>query len=448
MKKYDRICAGIIIGYLCMSLLLFVFQEKGEVQQGRPYLVEVHEIMAEVQGELASGVKPAAGNGQAGKTLVRQCVEKAIAHMDMSGMVCVRQVEFLAAWCAADAAAAGEFYRNENGVESHIEPLTADGELLGYLRFDYVDVKEHSPERLTLAVFLLLPGGILAVVLLFIRFQILKPFHTISELPYELAKGHLGAEIEESKNRYFGRFSWGISMLRDELLKAKARELALEKEKKLMLLSISHDIRTPLNAIKLYAKALEEELYSSKEERRQAACSIETHAKEIEMFVGEIVKSQSEDILSLEVRNSEFYVRDLLEKLRGDYEPKCRLKLISFEIGSYENKLLAGDFDRSYEVLENLMENAFKYGDGKSIVISVAEEEYCLLISVTNTGIPVKEQEMAHLFDSFFRGSNAEGVQGNGLGLYICRQLMRKMGGDVYAKCRDGGMEFILVFHE
>lgn len=421
MKKYDRISAGIIIGYLCMVLLLLVYLKKQPTQQGRQYLVEINEIMTTVEA------------GEA---------------VDWSAMQCIKQVDYLSIEDTADTDAVAAFYRKQNGVDSRVEPLVLDGNLQGYMRFDYTQTHASGRNLPLLVCCFLLPGFVLAFVLFYVRSQILKPFHTLSEMPYELSRGHLTGEIEESRNRYFGRFTWGISMLRDELKKTKAHELALEKEKKLLLLSISHDIKTPLGTIRLYAKAIEEGIYDTPQKRAEAAHGIQVHAGEIETFVKEIVKSASEDILSIEVKNGEFYLRDLMEKVRGYYAPKCSLKLIDFAIAPYENKLLRGDMDRAFEVIENLIENAFKYGDGKAISISFSQEEYCQLITVTNTGKSVEEQEMPHLFDSFYRGSNVGSADGNGLGLYICRQIMRKMEGDIFAEQKECGMAFTLVFRE
>ena len=98
-----------------------------------------------------------------------------------------------------------------------------------------------------------------------------------------------------------------------------------------------------------------------------------------------------------------------------------------------------------YEAIGNLIENAFKYGDGKKIDIKFSEEDSYELISVINSGNPVSENEMPHLFDSFFRGKNAEGKEGNGLGLYICKEIMRKMNGDIFANYKKDGLEFVLV---
>jgi signal transduction histidine kinase len=85
-----------------------------------------------------------------------------------------------------------------------------------------------------------------------------------------------------------------------------------------------------------------------------------------------------------------------------------------------------------------MLENAIKYGDGKEIRITLREEEDCKLLSVENTGCSLKEEELPNLFDSFYRGSNSQGVKGSGLGLYICRELMKKMDGEVFAEIRNG----------
>ena len=69
----------------------------------------------------------------------------------------------------------------------------------------------------------------------------------------------------------------------------------------------------------------------------------------------------------------------------------------------------------------------------------------CQLITVTNTGCTLEQKELPQLFESFHRGSNAEGKRGNGLGLFICKRLMTLMGGEVYAEIKDGCFAATLV---
>lgn len=423
MKKYNWLMAGTVLVYLCLAIALFLGSAgmKGNDRSRFAYKVEIHQVMDELK--TAEGfVQP-----------------------DLSNYAYLQKVTYLSAADAEDVQKTEEFYRNRNSVNTSVQPLDTSGGM-GYVRFDYVTNQDNTRIFLFMEGILLASFVLLLFVLLFVRFQILKPFHTICEMPYELSKGHLKGELEENKNRFFGKFIWGISMLRDTLNDSKSKELKLLKEKKLLLLSISHDIKIPLSTIRLYAKAIREDVYDTPEKRQYAAGQIEVHTKEIENFVKEIMNASSEDLLHMEVHNSEFYLQDYVEKIRQTYAPKLAVHLTEFTVKSYENRLLKGDFDRALEVMENLLENAMKYGDGKSIVMDFYEEDYCQVIRVFNTGEPIADAELPHVFDSFYRGSNVADKSGNGLGLYIARQIMHKMGGEIFAERRADGMGFCLVF--
>ena len=110
--------------------------------------------------------------------------------------------------------------------------------------------------------------------------------------------------------------------------------------------------------------------------------------------------------------------------------------------------LVKGDKERVIEVLQNIMENAIKYGDGRQITIAFSEEEDCRLVSVVNTGSSIPESELVHIFDSFYRGSNADHVRGSGLGLYICRSLMHRMDGEVFAEQSEDGFLVTVVIRK
>ena len=314
-------------------------------------------------------------------------------------------------------------------------------------RFDYITNKKMDISyRIKINIFLIIIAFLMLSVLLYIRKQILTPFNVVSEIPAELAKGNLTVPIKENKSKFFGRFTWGLDMLREKLEDDKKKELSLQKEKQTLLLSISHDIKTPLSAIKLYSSALSKGIYLDEYKKKEAALGISKKVDEIEKYVTALTKSASDDFLKLEVKNGEFYLSKLIDEINGYYKEKLSLNKIDFVIEEYNDCIISGDFDRSVEVLQNIFENAIKYGDGKSISVSFGDEEDCRLVTVKNSGTGLKESEIVHIFDSFWRGSNSDGRDGSGLGLYICKKLMHMMDGDIYARVYNGNMTITVVF--
>ncbi|MDP4145443.1 MAG: HAMP domain-containing sensor histidine kinase [Bacillota bacterium] len=421
MKKFDKIIAIVIGIYLMTSLGLAALFQRVNNKSNSEYKVEINRIYS--------------GLGEGGS----------FSEPDLNSYKFVKSVSFLPESALTSKADNVKFYKSTNGLEYEVRPLYTGDKLIGYVRFNYKDWNSNNSSLLKLEIVLFIYSAIIVSVLLYIRNSILKPFNILSEMPYELSKGNFKEGLKESKNRYFGKFIWGINMLRDNLDYHKIKEIKLEKDKKLLLLSISHDIKTPLNSIKLYAKAIEEEVYDTNEKKVLAARQIQEKSLEIERFVKEIIKTSSEDILQIEIKNSEFYLKDLIDKVIIAYKEKCNLKMIDFIVEDYSNKLVKGDLDRVFEVIGNIIENAFKYGDGKEIKLSFYEEDYCQLIKIFNSGETISENEFNHIFDSFYRGSNAKDKQGNGLGLYICKYTMEKMDGEIFAECHREGMCFTLV---
>ena len=279
----------------------------------------------------------------------------------------------------------------------------------------------------------------------YIRKHIIVPFGRLNDVSQELARGNLAVPIPEEKSRFFGKFTWSVNLLRESVEDSRKKEIAMQRDKKLLLLSLSHDIKTPLSAIKLGAKVLARGLYKDEEKQRAVAESINTRADEIGHFVSEITKAAGEDFMSFEVTPGEVFLSAVITRIEARYAPQLAMSGTELVIQKMEDCILSCDPDRLAECLQNLMENAIKYGDGRRIEISFDKMDGCELITVANTGCTLETKELPQIFESFHRGNNARKVPGNGLGLFICRRLMGLMNGAVYADIREGCFYITLV---
>lgn len=121
------------------------------------------------------------------------------------------------------------------------------------------------------------------------------------------------------------------------------KEQELQKEKKTIILSLAHDLKTPLSEIRLYNKALSENLYDTPEKRAQVYAGIDKNVTEMEGYVTEIMAASREDFLNLTVEMGEVYLSSVMEYINAYYTDKLSNLHTTFEVESYLDCLLYGD---------------------------------------------------------------------------------------------------------
>jgi len=205
--------------------------------------------------------------------------------------------------------------------DSHYCIKDIDGRLY---RIEYnIDLSKEE-NRLRSMTHLIAALMLIAVVffLTVIYFTIIKNFSDISEYPSELAKGELTVPLKENKNKYFGKFLWGLNMLREKLEDEKRHNLELEKEKNVFIMSLSHDMKTPISAIRLYSQAMSKGLYKDEDKIKESAAKILENTDSIEGYVAGIISASSDDFLDLSVQAGEFYLSGVIDKLKEYYTDK------------------------------------------------------------------------------------------------------------------------------
>ena len=193
---------------------------------------------------------------------------------------------------------------------------------------------------------------------------------------------------------------------------------------KSLLSNISHQIRTPLANITLYAGLLKEEVNESTSFR--LADKIEKNAEKLEFFMKELLKSSyaEQEIISVNPKIIESVELDAMRK--------------NIHIRSENNdyKVFA-DLKWTEEVFANIIENAIKYSpDDTEVTIKSILYESFVCVKIIDNGIGIPEQEQGKVFQRFYRGTNVTDKQGFGIGLYLAREVLRKQQGYIKIKSK------------
>lgn len=326
--------------------------------------------------------------------------------------------------------------------------LYSGGELKGFVRYVYNDETDM--------LYLLAGIGVIVFSFLltaafarYISKNIIKPFQTMSEYPERIARLQTKQKIPESKNRYFGKYIWGMNMLSDQLDISRRHIAKLEYQRQTLLASIAHGVKTPVANIRLYAEAIMTGLYSdsgSESVSSDIAGKIDNNAKKIETLVGEMLETSVTSLMDYEPEIEHFYLTELATLVEKEFGDRLSLMRIPYTIDCDKAYMASSDKWALFRVISQLLENAVKYGSGEGLTITLAPQDEGFCISVKNKGKLLPEKEMPYIFKSYWRGSNAENKEGSGIGLYVASETVKRLGGSIHARRLEetGEMEFVI----
>ena len=323
------------------------------------------------------------------------------------------------------------------GDGNSIWSLSKDGAVYGFLIFTF---KETAVTKTIVISETIVAVCFIIAVLFFIYIdcKVIMPFNRLSDYPERIAKNENADALPESKNKYFGKYIWGMNMLRDRLSGDTRKLRQLEKEQLTLVSTIAHGIKTPVANIKLYSEAIKSGLYRDDgvpdPKDSEVAEKISKNADDITDLVKELLESASKGVVVFEPKIESFYLTEIEDFIKREYDNRMNVLRIPYKIDMKSRVMITSDKEGITRILVQLLENAIKYSDGCGITVTVDKNEDGYVFSVKDTGSRIPESEMPYVFNSFWRGSNAGEVEGNGLGLYEAQFIARKLGGDITAR--------------
>ncbi len=298
--------------------------------------------------------------------------------------------------------------------------------------------------------------GIIATLLMIRR--VTKPVQKLTEAISEIERGNYQVEIPKTDQDEIGILAGGVDLLARSLQRQKELnestlaernrqlQIAVEeaqganKAKTAFISNMSHDIRTPMNAV-LGLSSLAQNHLGEPEKLRFYLDQIGVAGKQLLSIINNILEISRIESNKLEIDESVVDTNEIYEGLMTIFEHQARSQNLTFRFQNHvEHRYLYLDRTHVEEILTNLISNAMKYTqDGGTIDVNFeelpgADEEHVVIrSSVRDNGIGMSEEYQKKMFDSFERERNStvNGIQGTGLGLSIVKRLVDLMHGTI-----------------
>lgn len=317
--------------------------------------------------------------------------------------------------------------------------LIEDGQVTGKVSIYY----SNSRLKQIIAAFV---GLIVAffIVGYFMRRNILIPLEKMSNCARKIAEGDLDVQLPSSEITEIAEVRDGFHVMVAGLKKSFQKQVEMEAERRFIIASVAHDLRTPLFALRGYLDGLEKGIATSPEKQAKYIAVCKEKSAQLDRLVEDLFTYTKTEYSEIEFNLNKVDFTHVLKKAIDSIMPQAQLKYISITEGNFPNHcMINGDAHLLERALNNLLDNAVRHSPTKGrIFIHCYQESDRVYFTIRDTGKGFSADELHHVFEPLYRGevSRNYSTGGFGLGLTISQRIIRQHGGDIIAENdKEGG---------
>jgi histidine kinase len=274
--------------------------------------------------------------------------------------------------------------------------------------------------------------------------SIIKPLEYLKKAANEIKNGNLNYKVSYKAKDEIGELSSAFEEMRIKLKESIEVEQQYEQNRKELVSNISHDLKTPITAVKGYVEGIIDGVADTPDKMDKYIKTIYTKTNEIDKLIDELFLYSKLDLKKLafnfEKVDIKKYIDHCVEELSFDLESKG--VTLSFTSYCKEDIVVIADREKLNRVIMNIIYNSVKYMDmdkGK-INIELHEEANEAVIKIIDNGRGISEAKVPFIFERFYRADSSRNsnMGGSGLGLSISKHIIEEHGGIIWAQSKKG----------
>lgn len=273
---------------------------------------------------------------------------------------------------------------------------------------------------------------------------VITPLSQLKEATRNIKEGNLDFTVEKSGVQEISDLCEDFEEMRQRLKQSNEEKLAFDKENRELISNISHDLKTPITAVKGYVEGIMDGVADTPEKMNRYIRTIYTKANEMDRLINELTFYSKIDTNRIPYTFNKINVKDYFEDCVDELNVELESSGVSLTYFNYleEDAVVIADAEQLKRVINNIISNSLKYMNKEKGVINIRLRDVgdFIQIEIEDNGKGIAQKDLANIFDRFYRtdASRNSSKGGSGIGLSIVKKIMEDHGGQVWATSKEG----------